>query len=210
VLAIDQPLVVRNETGRRPVEAAVSSVVGRYRGGVQPSSRVGRANLFGDQAPIWAFLADLAASEDPFAVPQARDGRFVFEVFPALGNLGLFPASWHRERCYKYNPANKTFSQADWRDLCLAAAAAFAALPCAGGDQRCRQLAAISPNKAAQDQLDALICVLHAHRFWAHGFPKSLLVGDTVTGYMVVPTHHALTAALRADAQRKGVPCQGG
>ena len=206
VIAIDQPLIVKNAYGRRPVEDAISPLVGRFRGGVQPSSRVGCANLFGDNAPIWRFLGALDAVHDPAAVHNARGKRCVFEVYPALGNLGLFPSSWKRGMMYKYNPTRDTFSLDDWRELASSVAHLFEAIGCPDGASCASSLGQLpTPRKADQDLLDALICCLHAHSFWSYGLRRNVIVGDIETGYVVIPTHDQLSSALRADSLKHGV-----
>src|SRR4051794_18148089 len=75
VIAVDQPLIVPNETASRPVEAAFRSMLGSLGGAIQPSSR-SRVDMFGDTAPIWKFMADLDADEDAFAIHGASAGRF--------------------------------------------------------------------------------------------------------------------------------------
>jgi predicted RNase H-like nuclease len=208
IIAVDQPLIVRNATGSRPVEAAVRPTIGRFGGAVQPASHA-RAELFGPAAPIWEFLANVGGAIDPDRVPHAYGERFLFEVFPALGNLGLFRDSYARGRCFKYNPDNDTFSITDWRAICQATAMAFAALPCCQAAKACADLSRAMPNKTSQDFLDSLICILHAHSFWTRGSLGNLIVGDVKTGYIVVPAHPALAAELAANANIVGVPCRG-
>ncbi len=48
---IDQPTIVKNTTGQRPVENIVSSLISYHYGGMQPSS-LKRDDMFGPSAPI--------------------------------------------------------------------------------------------------------------------------------------------------------------
>ena len=68
LIALDQPTVVPNRTGMRPVERVAASLVSWLGGGVQPANR-GRLGMFCDASPIWRFLALLGAEENP---EQAR------------------------------------------------------------------------------------------------------------------------------------------
>ena len=54
LVAIDQPTLVPNETGMRPVERVAASLIGSLGGGVQPAFR-GKRATFGPDAPIWKF-----------------------------------------------------------------------------------------------------------------------------------------------------------
>ena len=64
LVLLDQPTVVANASGQRPVESIVRSPVGRRRGGVQPAN-TGRAEMFGVAAPVWRFLEAFGGSMDP-------------------------------------------------------------------------------------------------------------------------------------------------
>ena len=54
LIALDQPTIVPNRTGMRPVEKTVASLISWLGGGVQPANR-GKTMFFGDEAPIWRF-----------------------------------------------------------------------------------------------------------------------------------------------------------
>lgn len=83
LVALDQPTVVPNATGMRPVERLAASVVSHVGGGVQPANR-GKSGMFCDLAPVWGLLAALDAVEDPFRARAAAQGLYLIEVFPAL------------------------------------------------------------------------------------------------------------------------------
>lgn len=207
LLAIDQPLIVPNATGKRPVERAVSHLVGHCGGGVQPSNR-GKANMFGSNAPIWSFLQNFGGDLDPARSPNQSQGIFVIEVFPAIGNLGLIDKYFTRRRMPKYNPDRRnTFSIDDWKDLCAEIGSLFSQLGIQAGSAWCARASSLtSPNKADQDNLDALICALHALRWATHGFSASAMVGDLVSGYMVIPCDKNMRQVLEQDSLGNGVP----
>jgi hypothetical protein len=52
LVAVDQPTLVPNETGCRPVDRVAASVVGYIGGGVQPANRSKKLR-FGETAPFW-------------------------------------------------------------------------------------------------------------------------------------------------------------
>jgi predicted RNase H-like nuclease len=187
VILLDQPTVVGNSAGQRPVENIVSSCVSLRYGGMQPAN-TGRADMFGHGAPVWPFLDQFGGAADPFAAVNGN--ALVFETYPVLAMIAL---GWLREdaraagRLPKYNPERKkTFSLDDWQFVCDMAALAFHERGLAGISRwifEARELA--RPRKSDQDKLDACLCLLVALHL-AEG-RNCLMVGDWETGYIVVP-----------------------
>lgn len=128
LVLLDQPTIVVNETGQRPVEHIVCPSVSRRRGGMQPAN-MGRTDMFGPTAPVWEFLAGFGGAADPFG-----DGQFtrILETYPVLAIIAL---GWTlpdqerpAERLPKYNPERrKTFAIADWAHVCRATSMKLAA-----------------------------------------------------------------------------------
>jgi predicted RNase H-like nuclease len=113
LIALDQPTVVRNLTGMRPVERVAASLISWLGGGVQPSNR-GKRGMFCDASPIWPFLKDLGAEESLQQARVAADGFFLMEVFPALALASLDTGFFGRLSAPKYNPnRRKTFLMVD-------------------------------------------------------------------------------------------------
>ena len=106
LVAIDQPTMVPNHTGMRPVE----KVAGSVQPGVQPANL--SRPMFNRNAPIWTFLDDLNPTEEPLAAQRAAPGLHVVEVFPGLALRGLLPTPPKKLR---YNPEGSGFSIDDWR-----------------------------------------------------------------------------------------------
>ena len=93
LIALDQPTVVPNSTGMRPVDRVAASLAGWLGGGVQPANR-GRLGMFSSSSPIWCFLNALGATfKDPEQARLATKGLYLMEVFPALAlpSLGACP-----------------------------------------------------------------------------------------------------------------------
>lgn len=202
LVAIDQPLIVPNQSGRRYVEDVVSVPIGRRLGGVQPANRK-RVGMFDDGAPLWPFLEQLKASLDPDAALQPRRGTFAIEVFPALSNVTLFQTPARVEPLFKYNPERPTFRLADWRRLLESMAGTFAAGRLDDLAAWCREASlATAPTKLQQDSADSLVCLLTALRWWDFGRTQSEVVGDVARGYIVVPVDDALRGELEAARAR--------
>ncbi len=74
----------------------------------------------------------------------------------------------------------------------------------------CRVAASIEvPKKAHQDQLDAALCLLVALRWRLRPRDESLILGDGVTGYMVLPAAPEVRARLTVAARKYSVPIDG-
>ena len=196
LVLLDQPTLVVNEGGQRPVEQIVCPSVSRRRGGMQPAN-TRRREMFGATAPVWEFLAKFGGAANPFGDITSTS---VFETYPVLTMIALGwtlpdvqrPAG----RLPKYNPERrKTFAVADWAHVCRATSAKLAsegALGLAGW----AETAASNPKpaKSDQDRLDACICLVTALHL-AKG-RDALFVGCCTTGYIVVPDSAVLRSEL--------------
>ena len=196
LVLLDQPTIVVNEVGQRPVEHIVCPSVSRRRGGMQPANR-GRNDMFGPAAPVWGFLAGFGGAADPFGDAQSTR---VLETYPVLAIIALgwtLPdAERPTGRLPKYNPGRrKTFAIADWVHTCRATSAKLAA-------EGAPELAAwaetaatmAKPTKSDQDQLDACICLVSALHLAKRR--DALFVGCCTTGYIVVPDSEMLRKEL--------------
>jgi predicted RNase H-like nuclease len=196
LVLLDQPTIVANDSGQRPVEHIVCSTISRRRGGMQPANK-GRVDMFGAAAPVWEFLAGFGGLVDPLADDASTQ---VLETYPALAMIALgwtLPDSQRATgRLPKYNPdRRKTFAIADWVHVCRATGAKLAA-------EGAIELAAwteaaatkTKPTKNDQDRLDACLCLVAALHL-AKG-RNALFVGCCTTGYIVVPNSDPLRAEL--------------
>ena len=206
LLAIDQPTIVPNVDGARPVERVVASLMSYSGGAIQPAFR-SRTTMFGDNAPIWRFLSDLAFTDDPEASCGAGSGGFVLEVYPALAVLGLSPSFMSAPRLGpRYNPSRPTFQLTAWADVCAAVAGELARLGLPEPAEWCAALAVDrKPAKRVQDCLDAVICLLIAAR-WHLERDSCLMVGDLACGYIVAPVSSATRERLCRAAATRAVP----
>ncbi len=208
IVMLDQPTIVNNAAGQRPVENLVSSPVSLRYGGVQPAN-TNRTTMFGNGAPIWHFLKEFGGAANPL-MPLA-DTR-VFETYPVLAMIALgwtLPDVRTTGRLPKYNPDRKgTFTIADWGHVCKKASAAFQ-------ERGLKEIATWldrgaqngSPRKSEQDCLDSCICLLVALHFTDRR--DCLMVGDLTTGYIIVPYCGDLRAELEARCCKTGrIPSQ--
>lgn len=210
LIALDQPTIVPNLTSMRPVERVAASLISWLGGGVQPSNR-GRRGMFCDASPIWRFLAELKAVEDPEQARVAADGLHIMEVFPALALASLDTAFFGRLKGPRYNPdRKKTFRVEHWIRVAEIAAQESDALGCGELAEWCRASGRIAqPRKAHQDMLDSALCVLIALRWRLRPRAASLLLGDLTIGYMVMPVSPAVRERLIVPARKLSVPLDG-
>lgn len=200
LVLLDQPTIVRNNSGQRPVENIVASPVSLRFGGVQPAN-TGRSEMFGAEAPVWGLLTRFGGATDPL---QAGTGTRVFETYPVLAIIALgwtLPHSRVTGRLPKYNPERRrTFLLADWKHVCARLSEAFTSRKLehlAGWLSEASESA--KPRKRAQDGVDACLCLLGALHLAEQR--DCLMVGNTASGCIVVPHGHALSAELHARCE---------
>ncbi len=197
LVLLDQPTIVGNSQGQRPVENIVSTIVGRRYGGVQPANTA-RKDMFGEDAPVWAFLNQFGGAADPFGIVEAT---LVIETYPVLAIISsgwTLPDERSTGRLPKYNPARKkTFDIQDWEHVCESMAEVCRKWNLTESIDWLEQAAKkASPGKGDQDQLDAYLCLLTALILVDRG--QCLVVGNQQSGYMVVPFSEELQSELRS------------
>lgn len=203
LILLDQPTIVRNATGQRPVENLVGGPVSRRHGGVQPAF-TGRQAMFGPDAPVWPFLATFNGAADPQRPPE---GTAVVETYPVLALIAL---GWLRPdtrptgRLPKYNPGRrKTYRAEDWRFVCERAAEELGRRGALRAADWLRRAALVDkPGKALQDRVDACLCLLVGLELALER--DGLMVGQIDSGYMVVPYRQALVEELHERCAATG------
>ncbi|MBW2279348.1 MAG: DUF429 domain-containing protein [Deltaproteobacteria bacterium] len=198
IVLLDQPTIVPNFSGQRPVENLVASPVSRRYGGVQPANTE-RVEMFGEDAPVWRFLDQFGGAADP--LEPVKDTA-VLETYPVLTMIALGWSLPHSARptgrLPKYNPERRsTFTISDWDHVCQRT---LSELDAFGLQELARWLGGLSdsrsPRKIDQDRLDSCICLLTALHLADQR--ECMMVGDTDTGYIVVPFGDFLRDELHA------------
>ena len=206
LVALDQPTIVRNEKGSRPVDKVASSLVSWAGGGVQPANR-GKRGMFDDDAPVWRFMKDLGAVQEPEEARSATSGRHLIEVFPALALPALELTFYGRLRGPRYNPERrKTFRRDHWREVLRVIAAEAQRLGCDASAEWLPHLDVETVRKGDQDCLDALICLLVGLRWRLEPRERSIMLGCLEHGYMVAPVTPLMHERLRQAAALRRVP----
>lgn len=208
IIMLDQPIIVKNPNGQRPVENIVSSPIGLRYGGVQPANK-SKKDMFGTNAPVWSFLAAFRGPADPL---NNTPGSQIYETYPVLTIIAL---NWILSdkiratgRLPKYNPRRMTFHLSDWRYVCDHAKAAYLNLGLGVIAEWLDDVAHNKkPQKSDQDCLDACICLLVAIHFSER--QDCIMVGDLSTGYMIVPFNAGLRNELDTRCRKTGrIPFQ--
>ena len=202
IVLLDQPTIVRNATGQRPVENLVCSSVSLRYGGMQPSNTT-KSTMFGKEAPMWKFLRRFGGAADP--TTQVTNTR-VFETYPVLAMIALcwtITDQRHTGRLPKYNPDRKSFAISDWRHVCALTCEFFKKRKLTTIAEWVREAAEKhSPRKSDQDMLDACLCLLVALHLAER--KDCLMVGNLDSGYIIVPSGDALRVELETRCHKTG------
>lgn len=192
VVAIDAPLTVPNETGRRPGEAELNAVFARFHAGAHPANRqrltgYNEGKVRGEE--LLSRLASLDIRHDPIMVPRRRT-RQAFEAYPHPAMVTLFrldrilkykakPTISHAQRLkefQKYQHHLRNLQKTEPRVVLPRALLSETHLT-----KRGRAL------KAYEDQLDAVFCAYLALYYWWWGTERCRIFGDGARGYIVAP-----------------------
>jgi predicted RNase H-like nuclease len=196
IILIDQPTIVREATGQRPVENIVASAVSRRFGGMQPAN-TGRRGMFDEGAPIWPFLERFGGPAD---IRSCSRHTTIFETYPVLTIIArgwILPDERRLSgRLPKYNPVRRsTFRKDDWAYLCGKLSGFFRDCGVVTIADWIDSIQSINmPRKADQDCLDACLCLLVGLDI-ADG-ENCLVVGEQATGYIVTSDSELIASEL--------------
>lgn len=209
LVALDQSLIVNNATGMRPVEKIAGSPIGWAGGGVQPSNR-SRIGMFDDNAPIWSFKRKLEdngyKTDDVKSAKNSKSGKYIMEVFPALGLLGLSEKFYSHRGAPKYNPEKRNFNILYWKSVCSLLEEKSSILELNElSTWANEQKIIVEPKKEDQDKLDAAICALIGMIWIACEDSCSMMIGNMETGYMITPVIEDMRIRLEEASQRHGI-----
>jgi predicted RNase H-like nuclease len=207
IVAIDAPLIVRNQSGRRACEDLISRCFGKYEAGAHSSNLANACFRTGGRARELA--RRLGLDTDP-AMPGGAPVRRALEVYPHTALVALFDLPVTLK--YKAKRGRTLSSrQAEFaRCASLLESLATAEPPIRLGNsprwidltEEIRSATTGAGLDRAEDELDAYICAYTALHYWVHGLDRSRIVGDTESGYIVTPV--AAEQARWLDAALSG------
>jgi predicted RNase H-like nuclease len=193
LVAIDAPIIVTNPGGRRPCEAQLSQVFGRFDAGTHPSNTAKAEFADGSRAMR---LADaLGLDVDPDSVTDRR----AIEVYPHPATIALFDLP--RTVKYKHKPGRDLdFLRAETlRLMTMIETLETAAVPMTmrSNPTWCRIRATVESSlrksvlRRVEDMIDAVLCAYVA-RYADRRPGLTHTFGDAETGYIVTPVTEAL------------------
>jgi predicted RNase H-like nuclease len=195
ILAVDAPLLVPNETGRRPAEAALSAAFRAYEAGAHPANRrlLARDGAVRGETLVAALLPH--GFRPVVGVAAGQAGRLIVEVFPHPAMVAIF--GLERTLKYKAKPGRSAeLRLAAWRRYLAELGALARADPQLDG--HAELLAADIAElrgarlKAYEDRVDALFCAyiaLYGHRW---GAARCRSFGDQAGGAIFTPVPPAM------------------
>jgi predicted RNase H-like nuclease len=190
IAAVDAPLWVPNESGRRPGEAEIGAAFGRYQAGAHPANR--RRLAFGGVVRGEALVSALETHGFTHA-PSIEAGapvRQVIEIFPHPAMIALFEIP--RTLKYKAKPNRSAAERmSEWsRYQSYLRALAAVDPPLYGQEPLLEQdVAALRGRrlKDYEDQVDALFCAYIALYAFRWGAARCRMFGTMEGGYIYTP-----------------------
>ena len=210
LVAIDAPLILRNETGRRPCEQLISRCFGAQHASTHSANLGLPAFAGGVRAESLALT--LGLDVDPEFEPRTSVRRAI-EVYPHPAIVALFDHPVTLK--YKAKPGRSSESRiAELSSLVhlmeglvdaepaleVRSAPRWEALKSAVSEPR-----SMSDLSRVEDEIDAVVCAYIALYYWWHGTERCRVAGDTVHGYIVTPVNDVHAACIDRLVSEQGV-----
>lgn len=179
VVAVDAPLVIRNQTGNRPGERALNAEFRRFHAGCH-AANLGRPFA----ANVLAFserLVSLGFRHGAEIKPR-ETGRFQIEVHPHAATVNLFAL----DRIVKYK---RGLREKRGKELGRLRRLMQANLPLRDPalSPRLPAVPRTGNLKPVEDQIDAVLCAYIAAHWWFWAGDRNRVYGTHELGYIVVP-----------------------
>ncbi len=172
MVAVDAPLLIRNETGMRPVDRLMHVHFGRYDAGCYPANL--RLPFAARVTALSDALAQRGFQHAPAIAPQVA-GRFQIEVYPHAALVSLFAL----DRILKYKRGLVAERRRELNRL-----RRLLATKVRGQMPSVPRIGALKP---VEDKLDAVLAAYVGLLWWQRGTAACHCFGDGETGYIVVP-----------------------
>lgn len=191
VVAIDAPLIVRNQSGQRPCERLIGKRFSKYKASAHSSNltlypEAGSVRLASELTEC-GFAHDVSPQSD-----RKKSGRWFFEVYPHPAQVMLFGLA-ERIRYKKGTVAEKRDGLRTLRDLIWQRLGS--ADPPVRSNAALREALFVDLGflkgrllKQYEDRLDAIFCAYLALYYWTWGPERNEMIGDMDTGYIINPT----------------------
>jgi predicted RNase H-like nuclease len=181
VVAVDAPIIIRNESSIRPAERALNAQFARFHAGCHPAN-LGRP--FAEYVLRFSSaLESMGFAFNPGMAVQ-EPGRFQIEVHPHAASVNLF----RLPRIVKYKRGRRQQRAEElnrFRKLLLGHLPELEPGVC---KLNLPTVPDRGSTKEVEDQLDAALCAYIAAHWWYWGPARNIVFGDSETGFIVVPT----------------------
>ncbi len=190
LLGVDAPLLVPNETGKRPCETILGQRFARFQAGAHPANRtIFSGDVRGERLVLR--LSELGITHDPYlTAPHQLGKRQMMEVFPHPAHVILFGLA----KTLKYKPKPKRTYETRWAAMneysrLLRSLPAFDPPLDLPKDWPPADVTGMTGSRLKQleDGMDALSCAYIVFWYWRHGAAGAEVIGDMTEGYVVVP-----------------------
>jgi predicted RNase H-like nuclease len=208
LVAIDAPLIVPNEDGRRIAEELVEILFRKYDAGAHPANRRRLSQWSGKVRgeEIVGLLEKEEFKHDPY-VGRFEETRKLFEVYPHPSMVVLFKLS----KVLQYKAKPKRNYNSRWEEFQkyqnhlknLREAKPSLVLPKEITERDIRRLKG-QELKNYEDLLDAIFCAYIAYYYWANP-DKCLVLGDMERGYIMTPVFDFMRKRLDGIASQKNL-----
>lgn len=203
-IAIDAPLIVPNETGRRPAEDIVSKLFRKYHAAPYPSNRKNMTKWSEEirGEALSKKLEDNNFIHSPYLLNNSHP-RIFFEVYPHPSTISMFNIDRIIE--YKSKPNRSIDHKIKEFGKYLVHIKSFAdknkiSLPKELFKKNISKLN-LRELKDYEDTLDAVFCSFIAYYSWKN--PKECLVlGDMKTGYILTPAKESIRKEYAEEQSR--------
>ena len=192
VVAVDAPLCVPNEEGKRACETLLGNAWRKYDAGPYPSNRRRFADIGIRGEVLVRLLNHVYQFVEAAPIDPTLPGRYLCEVFPHPAHVSLFK----RQSILKYKKKGKRSYAECWSGL-----EEYAELLqlLAQRDPPLLDPSGLLPHtfegsrgkvlKALEDTLDAVTCAYVASYLWQHGPAGTWTYGSVAEGHILVPRY---------------------
>lgn len=184
MIAVDAPLVIRNQKSIRGAEWELNRDFRRFHAGCH-AANLGRP--FSKNVLAFSESLRLLGFGHGAAIVPQQQGRFQIEVHPHAASVKLFEL----DRIVKYKRgtrAQKAVELGRFRRLMISRLEGLEpSLSLRAPSLRLPSLPRMGNLKPAEDQIDAVLCAYIAAHWWFWGRKRNTVYGTELDGYIVVP-----------------------
>lgn len=179
VVAVDAPLIIRNQSGIRPAEHELNADFRRFHAGCH-AANLGRP--FAQKVISFSRQLEALGFGHGARMTPSQKGRFQIEVHPHAATVSMFGL----DRIVKYKRGTR---EERARELRRFRSLAMTHLPALSPSLSAPYPAVPKTGnlKPTEDKIDAILCAYIAAHWWVWATKRNRLYGDQESGYIVVP-----------------------